>query len=171
MFKMQRLPATRSAGAEGRSSDGAFSLGAGDLPCALILVMTAAQAREVYAADTFEPNDTIETAAPIDVGVPLMSYVSTSGDVDYYEFTVPAWQHLRFDPTVPDRRRLSDVQVCQAIGTSATPTAATGLDERAELTLEAGTYYIRVRRRVPRTLWMTTIPSNPYTLAYQRAGG
>ncbi len=70
--------------------------------CALVLIANAVQVRQASADDTFEPNDTIETAAPIGVGVPLMSYVSTSGDVDYYQFTVPSWQQLRFDLTVPD---------------------------------------------------------------------
>ena len=138
--------------------------------CALVLIANAVQVRQAYADDTFEPNDTIETAAPIGVGVPLMSYVSTSGDVDYYQFTVPSWQQLRFDLTVPDAADYL-IQVVSALGNIGSANGiGNGLDERLELTLDAGTYYVRISgySGAPGNDYD---PVNPYTLAFSVLDG
>ena len=133
--------------------------------CALVLIANAVQLRDASAADTFEPNDTIDTAAPIGVGVPLMSYVSTSGDVDYYQFTVPSWQQLRFDLTVPDGADY----LMQVVSAGYADLGRHGADERLELTLGAGTYYIRVAGSFHEPGSHDSL--NAYTLAFSVLAG
>ena len=37
-----------------------------------------------------EPNDTLQTATPIDLGVPIVATASSETDFDFYSFAVPA---------------------------------------------------------------------------------
>ena len=55
-----------------------------------------------YAADTFEPNDTRQTAAALPFGVALSSYLFTSNDEDWYRVVTPRAGHLRVTLDVPD---------------------------------------------------------------------
>ena len=97
------------------------------------------------AVDTFEPNDTRQTATPIVSGSPLVSYVSTAGDIDYYQFTLSSSQHVRIDLAVPDAVdcRL-DVYDADGFFVGGVDAFDAGVDERLERTLVAGSYYIRI---------------------------
>ena len=70
--------------------------------CALVAGALGLHVPSSYAADTFEPNDTRQTATPIASGSPRVSYISTASDNDYYTFTISGSQHVRIDLLAPD---------------------------------------------------------------------
>ena len=70
--------------------------------CALVVAVLAVLVPGAYAADTFEPNDTRQTAAALPFGVALSSYLFTSHDEDWYRVVTPRAGHLRVRLDVPD---------------------------------------------------------------------
>ena len=52
---------------------------------AAVLAATFVAAAPVFAADTYEPNNSFETAAALPYNAYINSYVSTSADVDYFK--------------------------------------------------------------------------------------
>ena len=66
-----------------------------------VFCVCLAHSARLYAADTHEPNGTHETAPPIASGSPIVSFISSSGDLDFYRFSLSAAQHVRIDLEVP----------------------------------------------------------------------
>ena len=114
--------------------------------CALVVLALASYAAPAEGADTFEPNDTRPTATPIASGSPRVSYLSTSGDVDYYQFTLSSWQHVRIDFLDVPAGVDGYIDLYEGDGRHIDYSfhVGEGLDERLEVTLAAGAYYIRV---------------------------
>ena len=115
--------------------------------CALAVAALAVHAPNASAIDTFEPNDTRYQATPIVSGSPRVSYLSTVGDFDYYQFTVSSPQHVRIDLEVPATlscalQLFTNLDFGFYLDGVAEPGA--GVDQRLESTLAAGTYYILV---------------------------
>ena len=73
-----------------------------------------------------------------------MSYVSTSGDVDYYEFTLAGLQQVRIDFAVPAGVDYWIELEGDNITAHTRVDEYVHGDERLDITLSAGTYYIRV---------------------------
>ena len=69
---------------------------------AIVATALAVLVPGAYAADTFEPNDTRETATTLLLDVPRSSYLFTSGDEDFYRVVTPRAGHLRITLDVPD---------------------------------------------------------------------
>ena len=70
--------------------------------CALVVAALAVLVQGAYAADTFEPNDTRETATNLPLGVARSSYLFTSNDEDWYRVVTTRAGHLRVRLDVPD---------------------------------------------------------------------
>ena len=136
------------------------------LPAALAAAIACSGAA-LRAADTFEPNDTRETATPIASGSPLVSYISSSGDVDFYHFSLSSAQHIRIDLAVPDAANYAVAlhqefpAVRDPIEMYVADNPGTGVDERLEWTLEPGNYWIVVRVGSPSPAYD---PDGSYTL-------
>ena len=136
------------------------------LPAALAAAIACSGAA-LRAADTFEPNDTRETATPIASGSPLVSYISSSGDVDFYHFSLSSAQHIRIDLIVPAAANYA-VALHQEFSAVRDPVEmyvadnpGTGVNERLEWTLEPGNYWIVVRVGSPSPAYD---PDGSYTL-------
>ena len=111
--------------------------------CALVACGAGLHVPSAYAADTFEPNDTRQTATPIASGSPRVSYVSTSSDIDYYTFTISGSQHVRIDLPAPDT---VDYRITlDGTGRHSRPPAAAARAPTIGSTgADRGVYYIRV---------------------------
>ena len=121
----------------------------------------------LHAADTFEPNDTRETATPIASGSPLCRRIRRPDDVDFYHFSLSSAQHVRIDLAVPDAANYA-VALHQEFSAVRDPiemyvsdNPGTAVDERLEWTLAPGNYWIVVRVGSPSPAYD---PDASYTL-------
>jgi|GEM_PF-2669806 len=121
------------------------------------------------AVDSFEVNDTEDTAVPIDGGRTIRSYIFYEGDVDYYRFKTsssPGEVSLSLDVPVSQDYEL---RVCQ--GTGGTTCWASelprGQDEALIIPLLANmTYYIRIEGAIKGSggRYFGTAPEDAYVL-------
>ena len=98
--------------------------------------------------DTFEPNNTRETAAGLPLATTIASYKFTRNDADWYRIVLPLAAHVRIDLDVPNTVDY-DVALYGGATSIALVTASqagNGVDEQALITLSAGTYFVRVGR-------------------------
>lgn len=98
--------------------------------------------------DTWEPNNTLETAAgPLKSGSSITSYIFTGNDDDWYCFGVTSPTHVSISLDVPsDRDYELELYDSESGWTLASSTNGTGMDESIEYTIQTpGNYYVRVR--------------------------
>ncbi|MFB9274894.1 Ig-like domain-containing protein [Cohnella cellulosilytica] len=72
---------------------------------AIYFQFTTEDATGPSAIDTYEPNDTPETAFAIDTGIAYSSYISHGADIDYYVIHATRNAELRFTLDVPQANR------------------------------------------------------------------
>ena len=132
-----------------------------------VFCVCLAHSARLYAADTYEPNGTHETAPPIASGSPIVSFISSSGDLDFYRFSLSAAQHVRIDLEVPAGADYM-VQLEREFPVSgegfridSLDNSGNGVGERFERTLEAGNYWIKVANS---DLHPSHDPDSSYTL-------
>lgn len=116
--------------------------------------------------DTFEPNETSESAIALSSGVPRTSYIATTNDVDFYAFSVATTLHVRVDLTIPAGRTYSLQLLEQGhfgprIITQSL-SGGLGLPRRIDWTLPPGTYWVRVASDCCASLGYDA--THPYTL-------
>ena len=116
----------------------------------IYLLLIAVSISPAFSQDIYEPNDTYETATPVNCGDQLSAYIQAEGDVDWYEIEITESGVLEVAVTsVPDDLRLN-LEVYQIIENVLTliaddrGTAGAGDNRFANAVINPGNYLIKV---------------------------
>lgn len=94
--------------------------------------------------DRFEPNDTVSTAALIDLPFEGRDLSVQSNDTDYYEFDLAATSEVYIEASFEHDFGDIDIALLDADGSSITSSFGTSDVETIQRTLDAGTYIVEV---------------------------
>lgn len=95
--------------------------------------------------DTYEPNDTSNTAYPINYNMTYMSKISTATDVDFYKFTARQSSNIQISLQVPKDKNYDLLIYDASLKLVASSTKGTGVSEEVILQVTAGkTYYVKI---------------------------
>ena len=118
-----------------------------------------------FAADTYEPNNTKETAAAVSVGSTYQSYISTQNDVDYYKvYLKPGNILFRVTPPVGGEMRLEVYDSSSSWDLASTQHSYSTVGQPLEISYSVvtpGYYYLAVKAKYS---WYDY--SKPYSLRF-----
>lgn len=110
----------------------------------LFVSALAAMALPACGSELYEPNDSMATAAPVDLPFSEIDLRVSSSDDDFFEFTLAEATDVHVLVTFVDDLGDIDIELLDASGATIQSSRGVSDSEELTVTLEPGTYYLRV---------------------------